>query len=863
MNLYYLIRLLIKILCINILIYQSIDLTNTYLSFPFEVKLGLNFDNRVQLPSITICLKRSKFWLKNVRSRESNHILYNCDGFSCVANQSIAGEKKDENNYYNFKQLFDITPNLSSIIGCSLSLKINNVNKYLNDCKSIGYIAEYMSKKNDYEKCFIYFNINQRFDRKYIYSMDDKSFIEFEFSQSNFEDFRISKDRPFLDSIYLSVHSSKSLFSSIIFHSREIEMEYISELIYTFSKKMVENLEWPYETDCENNNINSRGKRPIYLYEDCVNSCITNRILMTNDCIGYNRDYEMDLLLDKRTEFLCLNNDIKNTSWNDKNFRSKLLKKCSRICKQNCILEYYESGFDGRWVRLIIEEQMNAKIKIQYASKPIFEFRLYPDFTFVKFASNLGGIISMWFGFALFDIHKFIQHYIGFLAKIIKKILCLEIFLKLYICRKCMEKIIVIRDLISELKGKMKKINFKNLFKIICITCFTYQSIEMTLEYLSYKTVFNVEWHEYYSNGSFKSLPAITYCRPVYIMNDGFRCPYVGFCIPLKSQNDGNDIKKLFKNCKKVMKYGNSGDCQVAPKIYYESMDNQTLVSNYLNIIDLNDDDIGCRIDDIHECSESTDLITSHSELRKCYTFFSKLNEKFNSTIKVNSFKLKFGSIYREVNIQNGTRLIYIHDAKQLPSFTFSRLPSISKRIDPSISFSKTVFKRLPSPYDTNCFDYRGSVKSRAQCLNELMIKNFLKFKCLPKNHEQITFVIKNKSYAEFNYRFCRDSVVNSVEKISFSYCKIECEEEIYDITNEKSNYRWTDFNMTINHQRYMIVKYRPELEFIQFLANFGGLLGLWHGISFIDLKKLLIKISTKVYLKNIRVRQVSNHLAS
>ena len=56
--LFNLIKLFFKLLCIILLIYQLIEITYDYLSFPFEVNLNINNENDIELPSITFCLER-------------------------------------------------------------------------------------------------------------------------------------------------------------------------------------------------------------------------------------------------------------------------------------------------------------------------------------------------------------------------------------------------------------------------------------------------------------------------------------------------------------------------------------------------------------------------------------------------------------------------------------------------------------------------------------------------------------------------------------------------------------------------------------------------------------------------------------
>jgi hypothetical protein len=59
-----LLKFIFQILCFGILFYQFIDITNVYLNFPHEVKLDIKDYSGLTLPSITFCLKRDHFWLK-------------------------------------------------------------------------------------------------------------------------------------------------------------------------------------------------------------------------------------------------------------------------------------------------------------------------------------------------------------------------------------------------------------------------------------------------------------------------------------------------------------------------------------------------------------------------------------------------------------------------------------------------------------------------------------------------------------------------------------------------------------------------------------------------------------------------------
>jgi hypothetical protein len=63
-------------------------------------------------------------------------------------------------------------------------------------------------------------------------------------------------------------------------------------------------------------------------------------------------------------------------------------------------------------------------------------------------------------------------------------------------------------------------------------------------------------------------------------------------------------------------------------------------------------------------------------------------------------------------------------------------------------------------------------------------------------------------------------------------------------------------------NSKYILFKYKPQLEFSQFLVNFGGLLGLWHGISLIELKNILMNFINKNLIAFIRVRKLWTYFA-
>jgi hypothetical protein len=240
-----------------------------------------------------------------------------------------------------------------------------------------------------------------------------------------------------------------------------------------------------------------------------------------------------------------------------------------------------------------------------------------------------------------------------------------------------------------------------------------------------------------------------------------------------------------------------------------------------------------------------------------CHTFKSKLSDKFEKTSPTK---------FVELNIPTLEGFLYIHDPNQLPSFPTSEFPSIPKN---RIFYEKKIFKLLPAPYETNCFDYTiTSYRSQSECINEHIIQKYLEHNCLPKNNQMITYVINNYNYSKFRHKFCENISINiSIESLK-EVCRRSCNEVLYEIWHSN------EISVSYSYQRYINIylnpieiqniafEHNPEMVFMQYLVNFGGLLGLWHGLSITDLKNSIINLIKRKILGCNGRRNTRNYLS-
>jgi hypothetical protein len=246
------------------------------------------------------------------------------------------------------------------------------------------------------------------------YEMIKSSRIEFAFNSEEFRNY-IRFNNSNIEKIYLSVHSSQSVFKTGVFQPINITFERNTQMInyFEFSKYIVKSLRWPYETNCKSNQIESKSRiELIYSFDDCVNTCIFDKTYAKYKCIQIEESFKIDLILENKTRNLtfCAKNTTKETNLN------KLEIFCLRTCQQNCVNEYFQINSYEKY------EISNITTKIKAANSPLLEYEMNLKLSLFKYASNLGGITSMWLGFAIIDSYKPVKQFFVFLIKIFQKI---------------------------------------------------------------------------------------------------------------------------------------------------------------------------------------------------------------------------------------------------------------------------------------------------------------------------------------------------------------------------------------------------------------------------------------------------------
>jgi hypothetical protein len=129
----------------------------------------------------------------------------------------------------------------------------------------------------------------------------------------------------------------------------------------------------------------------------------------------------------------------------------------------------------------------------------------------------------------------------------------------------------------------------------------------------------------------------------------------------------------------------------------------------------------------------------------------------------------------------------FIHDRNQLPSLTFLS--------DYTVYGFMIKVKRLPPPYDSNCFDYEKSksFKSRGQCINDCVFKKILKkYDCIPRESVNVLTLYDNMT---LDSTFCMDNNFEGLREDDCSNrCLKPCKEIFYTAFQQPSNDNQSDY---------------------------------------------------------------------
>ena len=376
---------------------------------------------------------------------------------------------------------------------------------------------------------------------------------------------------------------------------------------------------------------------------------------------------------------------------------------------------------------------------------------------------------------------------------------------------------------------------------IICFSLLLYQSIDLLNEFMSGKTVTNINYGIIRNT----TLPGITLCpsnldyRKLSLLNENVSILYKRYLreIENSSRSRIGDMTRYF--------FDSYLD---ALTIFFDSKSPNINVLNvefrYSTAHGDFDNDLrrignnSYRMISLPMESMQINFIKKVPYVIKCYTLFSHSHSSWNNiNIDFYYFLIKLKLNRHSIPISPGMFIpIMLHSPNTLPFENFNYISPGYKYV---IRYSQWNIERLGKGYDTDCREYKSKKYTRSDCI-------FYCYQIIVKHHCQTqdfvgSNLLRRKRYFEeknLNLSKCvvSDKVYYESLKLCENQCHKECQFTYYSFTISK----YTEINMyhasfSINHNSLpdITIRYIPEMPLLTFICNFGGILGMWLGLSF------------------------------
>ena len=223
-----------------------------------------------------------------------------------------------------------------------------------------------------------------------------------------------------------------------------------------------------------------------------------------------------------------------------------------------------------------------------------------------------------------------------------------------------------------------------------------------------------------------------------------------------------------------------------------------------------------------------------------------------------------------------------MHDQNELPSMEHGKSQQIKANNMYLLRYSLIRIIRLREGYDTKCGDYGEDEKFviRSDCIRQ----------CYQKHHDELcnesgiafsTLLLRKEIVKEKrneHVSFCEqyDDLQSSLMSICSKQCPNECDITYYP--SSLNNIRQLNDSTNLifiqhNEMPDIIIVHIPEMNWISFVCNFGGLLGMWLGVSFLSIidriKTLFIRFLNKkrrpikIQVNNFNINSLNRSLST
>ena len=406
-------------------------------------------------------------------------------------------------------------------------------------------------------------------------------------------------------------------------------------------------------------------------------------------------------------------------------------------------------------------------------------------------------------------------------------------------------------SLLSKIIKSIKSYGVLIVFYLVClITCFL-QVYEICEKYFLYETLTSVT----FAKRSEISLPAVTICvNKFYIFNDSYKSE-------LNFDQDKNYTR--FEFLKKINEFSIEKQFQIlysAEEVFSKSVVLKTKQFSQLKDVFIN-------------CGKVSPIRRYIDYFDSCFTFLSQMSGE-----TVDKYVVENDAVFRDASTQLFEFKIIptipevdltIHSRKWLIQNRYKRekLRLFNSKHDYYyIVYNKVVVHSLPTPYETNCFDFRSiNYSSHSDCIGKCRAM-FLHdhFKIWPAaylNDDQTSQVIIKDVWSRMRENLTIDHEIGRKCKESCG-TQSECHSEYFRFDQEHFEYhtKFFEIRLSIPLVPDLVYRHSPKMKFVEFCCFIASIISLWFGFSLImvsDLFSIIMnywKVFYCIHFENNRV---------
>ena len=252
-------------------------------------------------------------------------------------------------------------------------------------------------------------------------------------------------------------------------------------------------------------------------------------------------------------------------------------------------------------------------------------------------------------------------------------------------------------------------------------------------------------------------------------------------------------------------------------------------------------------------------------DVEKCYTLFSHSQSSW-SNIKMDFVDLQL-KLYLDAHsfpiIPLMDIQIMMHSASTLP---FENFNIINPGYFYFIKYSQLNIERLGKGYDTDCREYDPKVYTRNDCIFDCY-QDQVKHHCHTQDFVGSPLLRRKLYFEQNNMSLSKCRINRKTYFESLKSCEDQCHKDCFFTYYSFTISKFVEINMydiylefKHNEMPDMMIRYIAQMPLLTFICNFGGILGMWLGVSFVGILENIWKLLHKNIISKLSFINFTNN---